>query len=1037
MFKPGESFARFTIEKKLGEGGMGEVYLATDQKLNRKVALKILLSEFFDNQDRMDRFSREARTAAKITHPNVMAIYDMDTAKHEGSGKKVSYIVMELIGGESLTEYLSRRNPAMKELLRISEKIASGLAAAHKLGIVHRDIKTDNIMIDEHGEPKVLDFGLAKPTDTVKDDSVDSTNTVSRELTQEGKILGTVSYMSPEQARGETVDTRSDVFSFGILIYRMFTGQSPFEAPDRVSVMAKILEGKAAPMRQINQAVPTELERIVDKCLQKDPNDRYQSTRDLVVDLRSLRRQHDSGISTSTSVTAEAAAAKPKQSTWYSSLPVKIGLGVVGLIAVITVAVIVMISSWASNDSALDSIDFGSDITKNVFKSLEKSGIKIDLKTGRVDLMTGQIPGLSRPENGLAILGFENKTGDTAYDWLSAGLPEILLTDLAQNQSLHLISRNRVLDCLGPDAEELTSSQVHEQCVKAAQSLGASSVLSGSFFKMGSKLRIDARLEDPESGEIVLAEKVVGDDPFVLVDSLTNKIAASMNLAIDKSDDVQVADITSSSPEAYREYILGMEKFMVSLNDEAIDHFEKAIEIDSTFAMPYMRIGMAYTFQGRQQLGLPYFIKAQEYENKLPIKERSLLDIYVDTWLHSQIDDAFTKLKAYVSNYPEDKEGRSIYALFLSQIISDDDGALAQLDTVFMLDPRFPLALNWKVTIHRSLDQWDEVIKYSRLIREYYPESPNSYANLASVYLTQSRLDDAIAECETMRKLFPDNQRALGLLGQAYIRKRDFQNARRIALLRTEISPDDPYIRATAEQNLYRIALWTGKFQTAIDHMKTAADVAETTGDSAQIWGCYSSIAERFIDFGMPDSATIYAALSNKWSPAMMGFDYPLLLAKLGGENIDTARQVFTTTMDKFKSRVPSEMWYLGDILSTIFNGLCDNDTLKMIEGMSELLESNQNTSANLYILGSLEVLTGQFESGKEHLLRVISGDNETINGFRYIRAVYYIGVANEGLGNTDEAVANYQEVLKYWGDPEIELKEIKDTRERLNRLTS
>jgi len=239
MLSPDQKLDHFKVISKIGEGGMGEVYLAEDEKLSRKVALKVLPYDLLENDDRRERFLREAKTAAKISHPNVMSIYDFGTCKPDGSDKDISYIVMEHIEGESLRDYLANRSVAMTERLRLSEKIVRGLAAAHKLNIVHRDIKTDNIMIDSNGEPKILDFGLAKPFDSVfSNDSGNRTVTASQDLTQDGKILGTVTYMSPEQARGEVVDARSDIFSFGIMMYKIFAGEYPFDGGDRVSTIA-------------------------------------------------------------------------------------------------------------------------------------------------------------------------------------------------------------------------------------------------------------------------------------------------------------------------------------------------------------------------------------------------------------------------------------------------------------------------------------------------------------------------------------------------------------------------------------------------------------------------------------------------------------------------------------------------------------------------------------------------------------------------------------------------------------------------------
>ncbi|MEE8577552.1 MAG: serine/threonine-protein kinase, partial [candidate division Zixibacteria bacterium] len=477
MLNPGQTIAHFKVTKKAGEGGMGEVFLAEDQKLNRRVALKVLRGEAFDDPNRLERFRREAKTAAQVSHPNVMGIYDIDCFKDPESGRDLNYIVMEYIEGKSLSAHLRDRDHEMGALIRMAEKIASGLAAAHRLNIVHRDIKADNIMIDLNGEPKILDFGLAKPVEVLFDQEADdTTKTVDKdELTRAGKILGTVSYMSPEQSRGEKVDTRSDIFSFGVLLYRMTTGEFPFSGPTSVSTLAKILEAKHEPPRLKNANIHPELERIIDKCLRKDPGDRYQDTRDLVVDLRNLRRLYDSGVSDTISVELSGTAAGEKQSFF------RLGWKQVVILLAAFVFLFVVISSY-------------------------------------LDEWPGRTSPLQAKTNSLAIFGFENKTGDPNLDWLETGLPEILLTDLTQAEAITIISRERIIDCF-PDRKQ--ENHTFDECVEAARSLGAVNLLSGAFYKLGDKIRIDARLQDVASGNIIFGEKVVGDDPFTLVDSLT------------------------------------------------------------------------------------------------------------------------------------------------------------------------------------------------------------------------------------------------------------------------------------------------------------------------------------------------------------------------------------------------------------------------------------------------------------------------------------------------------------------------------------
>jgi len=1040
-FEAGQNFAHFKIIRKLGEGGMGEVYLAEDRKLGRNVALKILPTEFSDDPDRMERFDREAKIAAKISHPNVMAIYDLGSARHEQSGRELAYIVMEHIGGEALSDYLQKRSLNMAELLRVAEKIASGLAAAHKLNIVHRDIKTDNIRIDDHGDPKILDFGLAKPIDSLfSGDAKESTDTITRELTQEGKILGTVTYMSPEQARGETVDTRSDIFSYGILLYRMFTGEYPFEGSDKVSTLAKILEAKHAPLRLKNESVPPELERIADKCLRKDPGDRYQDTRDLVVDLRSLRRQFESGISDSTVITADDLP-RPKEPrkpflawlTW----PKLIFLGILSIILIAIIA--------------------------NIFDESQPA------RPGITDTTPTR-------EGALAILGFANKTGDADFDWLTAGLPEILLTDLAQNGEIRLISRTRVLDCLEDRGRGITDLPGHQECVTAAKSLGAGTVLSGSFFKLGDRLRIDARLEDVETGEILLGEKVVGDDPFALVDSLTDKIAQSLimrsgqleaeRLAFDAKgviDDPRgfvdsvmrevrrslstsgvlaadrgIAEITSSSVEAYKHYTIGMQKFGLSLYDEAIEHFQQAIKIDSTFALPYMRIGMSYQFQGRQQQGMPYMSAALRFEDRLPLKEKTLLDIYADTWLRRNFDDAFIKLKVFVGNYPDDKEARTIYALFLAQIINDHKAAFAQLDTVLTLDPRYPLALESYAQTCAQLNDYEKAIDYWQRMKEYYPESPSSYQSLMGIYRRLSRYDDAIRESRELLRISPDDDVALSLLATIYILKRDFASAQDYTRRIRESHGDDPYLMIDHYRIAANLAGWKGMFKTALDHFFAALSQAKSTGDSAAITGRYYSLARHYANIDIMDSALYYAGEARKWAITFQKINYPLFMVSIDHRHAATAREMFKKYADEFKSKVPAEFWPILDIVEERFEGYCRADTATIIAGLEKLMSRpGQENTQNIEDLGRLLILAGEYERGKGILQKLISGRLETTNGFYYLRAQYHIGRANENLGNTEEAISSYREVLKYWNEPEIELDEITDTRQRLRRLTS
>ena len=284
----GEKIGTYQVLSLLGKGGMGEVYLARDQKLGRKVALKVLPKQFTQDPMRVKMFEREARAASALNHPNIITIFDI------GRFENAQFIATEYIDGQTLRQRIKTSAMAMRELLDVAIQTAGALATAHDAGIVHRDIKPENVMLRRDGYVKVLDFGLAKLTETISVSQINH-DAITRggAYTTTGLVMGTVSYMSPEQARGETVDGRSDIFSLGVLIYEMATGKTPFTGATAIEVLAATLEREPIPLTQCDQRIPAELERIVAKSLRKDRERRYQTIRDMLVDLQSLKQQLD------------------------------------------------------------------------------------------------------------------------------------------------------------------------------------------------------------------------------------------------------------------------------------------------------------------------------------------------------------------------------------------------------------------------------------------------------------------------------------------------------------------------------------------------------------------------------------------------------------------------------------------------------------------------------------------------------------------------------------------------------------------------
>ncbi len=290
---PKTQLGRYEIRSLIGKGGMGEVYLAQDTSLNRKVALKVLPAEVASNQDRMRRFKQEATSAASLNHPNIAHIYEI------GQSGDLNFIAMEYVDGTTLRDKMHKEHEHLSKLLRPLQHVAEGLAKAHDAGIVHRDLKPDNIMITADGHAKILDFGLAKliePQTTT--DSVPGAEdpTILQQQSTPGLVLGTLGYMSPEQAQGKTkeIDHRADIFSFGCILFEAITGQRPFTGKDQIEILNKVIREPAPLVTTLNPNVPSDLQRIVRRCLAKDPDERYQTIKDVAIELKEVRRDVES-----------------------------------------------------------------------------------------------------------------------------------------------------------------------------------------------------------------------------------------------------------------------------------------------------------------------------------------------------------------------------------------------------------------------------------------------------------------------------------------------------------------------------------------------------------------------------------------------------------------------------------------------------------------------------------------------------------------------------------------------------------------------
>jgi len=559
----GTRLGRYEIRSKLGEGGMGEVYLAQDTNLDRKVALKILPVSVAADRSRMNRFVLEARAASALNHPNIITIHEIDETGSD------HFIATEFIDGQTLRERMRSAPVKLTEVLEVAAQIASALAAAHAAGIVHRDIKPDNIMLRRDGIVKVLDFGLAKLTDSLPPQSIDpEAPTRAVVNTGAGVVMGTTLYMSPEQARGIKVDARTDIFSLGVLIYEMVVGRLPFEGSSTNEILASILSDKEPPpLARYAPEVPAELERIVAKSLRKDRDERYQNIKDLLLDLKSLKEH-----------LAFAAELERSASPMLEGKPAVFGSGQTG----------VETSAFSTARPTSSAEYLATGIKQH------KLGLLIAVIAIAAVIVAGSLY-LHRlnPEvtiESIAVLPFVNQNNDPNTDYLSDGIPEGIINRLSQLPNLKVMSRNSVFHYKG--------KEVDAQAV--AKELRVQAVLTGRLTQRGDALSISVELINAQDNSQIWGQQYNRKlaDMFAVQEEIAKEISEKLRLKLSGAEKQQLAKRPTENPKAFQYYIQSRAYAFRRTRDDlltAIRYCDKAIEEDPNYAPAYAGLADAYT----------------------------------------------------------------------------------------------------------------------------------------------------------------------------------------------------------------------------------------------------------------------------------------------------------------------------------------------------------------------------------------------------------------------------------------------------------
>lgn len=1006
----GSVFAgRYQIIEELGRGGMGRVYKALDTEINEKVAVKLLRPEIASDSKTIARFRDELRLARKIRQKNVCQMYDI--SRDKGS----YFITMEYVRGEDL-KHLIRKVGGLSpgQVVNVAKQTCGGLAAAHKIGVVHRDLKPQNIMLDEEGCLRIMDFGIAR-------------SLKSKGLTGAGMIIGTPEYMSPEQVEGKEVDARSDIYSLGVIIFEMLTGRVPFEAENGFAVGYKHKNEPVPDPVKINPNIHPDLARIVLQCLEKDKDRRYQSVEELRDDIKEVEQ-------TLPATTSERFIPKKKTLT---SREFTVTLGLKKLIipaALLLIAAAALVFWFLRGDS------------QAVFPE--------------------------RIANSVAVIGFENLTGEEDYDYLRKAIPTLLITNLENSGMLHVATWERMEDIRkqigGPELENIHKETGFEICRRE----GIKNIVIGSFTRAGEMFAIDVKVLDAASKDLVKSASAQGEgEDSILrsqIDDLSRDISTGIGISQARLETarMEVMDITTDSMEAYRCYLKGVEAYEKFYYGEAKQHLEKAVSLDPEFAAAYLYLGRTEGVLGHSEARNKMYIKAEKLSSQASEKERLMIQAQYTGVIQDDTDKRIEILEEVKNKYPREK-----YVYYFLGIIyqsRDEWGrALQNLQTVVELDPQYGAAYNQIAYIHMKKGEYDQAVPYFEKYAALNPEDANPVDSMAELYFHKGQFEEAVAKYELASQIKP------GFLSEMNLA---------IVYAVMEKYPEalhwlDVYIKNAPSSGLKSEGyLWrshflscTGRIKERMEAQAASKKLAEAAGNPWRLGTLYFMACWNQLDRGEWEASrnTLIqleewlgnASLNNKTLKIMMLLDHGLLDLQSG--NIQAAKDRVQTMQSYFEELESEyeERGYHPDVQErNLFRISWLRGKILMAEGrLAEaasvlqkaiLLKTNSIPSMQTDRLGPyfhpsrmdevarIYAQQGKIDEAISEYERLIYRGPDTTNR-RLVAPEYHLelGKLYEQKGQTDQAAAQYQKLIDIYQYADSGNELLQEARRRLSGL--
>lgn len=686
-FAPGKRLGPYSLVSRLGAGGMGEIYLAQDTRLGRQVALKFLPPSFREDSERLRRFQNEARAASTLNHPNVATIYEI------GEAENITFIAMEFIEGLTLAEKIGGRTLTTGEIVNISIQVADALDDAHSHGVVHRDIKTGNIMLTRREQVKVLDFGLAKVSSLSSPELSDVPTAVK---TAPGLVMGTVQYMSPEQAVGQAIDARSDIWSFGVVLYEMATGRKPFMGATTGETIEKIRHSQPEAIARFNYEIPGELERIIRKCLEKDRENRYQSARELMIDLKNLRRDLESDAQ----VTPLIQTGK-KSNVRNRVLLIVPGVLIVGIVA--------------------------------AYYLTHREQSQAEISNAQV--------------KSIAVLPFKPLVAGNRDETLELGMADTLITKLSNIRNVDVRPITAVRRYTG----------LEQDAIAAGRDQQVDAVLDGVIQRSGDQVRVSVRFLRVNDGSQLWSGQFQEHltQIFAVQDSISERVASALALTLAGGERQQLTKHHTENAEAYELYLKG--RFQMSrLTDDgflkARDYFQQAIGLDSNYALAHAALAESYVVLGGWNVATPHesfpkardaALRAMQLDPSLPEPHAILAMVsFAFDWNWKAAEQEFKRALDLNPNYPDAHQFYSYYLTVMKRF----DESLAQMQRAKELDPASLSKLAGIGEILNYMGRTDEAIEQFKKCLELDPNSGFAHWSLGNVYVHQQRYDAAISQ---------------------------------------------------------------------------------------------------------------------------------------------------------------------------------------------------------------------------------------------------------------------------------------------------